>query len=62
MVNKGDLIGVEPGTRNAVPSPASGVVKEVSFDPVSHTLMVSIDSKEQTATRGRRRPSGDRAN
>ncbi|MBT9141079.1 MAG: hypothetical protein DDT30_01666 [Dehalococcoidia bacterium] len=57
MVNRGDLIGVDPNTRDAVPSPASGVVKEVNFDPASHTLTVGIESKERAAIRGRRRSS-----
>jgi hypothetical protein len=50
-VNKGDLIGVDPDTRDAVPSPASGVVRWINFDPESHTLVVSIESGELLATR-----------
>ncbi|MCL0076558.1 glycine cleavage system protein H [Dehalococcoidia bacterium] len=56
-ISKGDLIGVEPDTRDAVPSPASGMVKGISFDPESHTLIVDIEAAEIAATlqgRGRR--------
>ncbi|MBT9166665.1 MAG: hypothetical protein DDT25_01361 [Chloroflexi bacterium] len=54
---KGDLIGVDPDTRDAVPAPASGVVKGIRFDPESHTLIVDIEAAEIAATlqgRGRR--------
>jgi hypothetical protein len=56
-VSKGDLLGVDPSTRDAVPSPASGVVRGINFDPESHTLIVSIESKELLAAR---RSSGHR--
>ncbi|MCL0061017.1 hypothetical protein M1N88_04005, partial [Dehalococcoidia bacterium] len=50
-ISKGDLIGVDPGTRDAVPSPTSGVVKGINFDPGSHTLIVDIEAAEIAATR-----------
>jgi hypothetical protein len=51
-VTEGDLIGVDPGTRDAVASPASGVVKGIDFDPGSHTLIVDIEPAEVAAIRG----------
>ncbi|MCL0041149.1 glycine cleavage system protein H [Dehalococcoidia bacterium] len=50
-ISKGDLIGVDPGTRDAVLSPVSGVVKGINFDPGSHTLIVDIEAAEIAAAR-----------
>ncbi|MCL0048599.1 glycine cleavage system protein H [Dehalococcoidia bacterium] len=60
-ISKGDLIGVEPGTRDAVPSPVSGVVKGINFDPGSHTLMVDIEAaRSLQGNSPRRKGSGRR--
>ncbi|MCL0067059.1 hypothetical protein M1N54_04160, partial [Thermodesulfovibrionales bacterium] len=56
----GELIGVDPGTWDAVPSPASGVVKGINFEPGSHTLMVDIEAARSLQGNSHRRKGSGR--
>lgn len=41
-LKEGDPIGMKPNSREIVRSPVSGVIKFITFDSDTHTLIVTI--------------------